>query len=259
MAVDRNVVKNMNQVGQMVFEYKPRELNIETSQAAKDYVGSDGQRSPDFKISDLVSKQAGISKLESEAHEGEINERVLARMKEIEERAYKEGYELGLIDGRDKAFEEEKVNLAARLNSMDELLGQIENQRQQLLIDNEIQFVELVFQIAKKIALRDLTEHREAVIEILKNAVDDLVGDERVIVHVSSEDLNFIQNVSEKSEKKMDKIKKLKIVEDEKMKAGGCLLETSFGSVDATVEERVERAWQLLEKRLPQKRREPGG
>lgn len=258
MAVDRNVVKNLNQVGQMVFEYKPRELNVETSQSAKDYVANDGQKSPDFKISELVSKQAGIAKLESEVHEEEINERVLDRMKEIEERAYREGYDLGLIDGRDKAFQEEKINLSDRLNKLEVLLAEIENQRQQLLIENEVHLVELIFQIAKKIALRDLSEHREAVVEILKHAVDDLVNDERVVIHVSPEDLQFIQNVSEKSEKKMDKIKKLKIVEDEKLKSGGCLLETSFGSVDATVDERVSRAWELLKDRLPQKRRDPG-
>ena len=258
MAVERNVVKNLNQVGQMVFEYKPRDLNVETSQSAKNFVANDSQKSPDFKISELVSKQAGISKLESEVHEEEINERVLERMKEIEERAYREGYDLGLIDGRDKAFQEEKVILVDRVSKIDELLGQIETQRQQLLIDNEIQLIELIFQIAKKIALRDLTEHREAVVEILKHAVDDLVNDERVVIHVSPEDLQFIQSVSERSEKKIDKIKKLKIVEDEKLKSGGCLLETSFGSVDATVDERVSRAWELLKDRLPQKRKESG-
>lgn len=253
MAGDRSIVRG-KQEGQVVFDFKPRELSVDVSQSARDFVSLDNQQSPDFKISELIAKQVGIHQLESEANEDQINERVLERMKEIEEKGYKEGYELGLADGREKAFQEAQVEFAQRLASLDQLLGAIENQRKQILVDNEEQFIGLLFQIAKKISMRDLSEHRGAVVEILKNLVEEMNADEKITAHVSMADLEFINAIKDKTSRKIEKIKKIKFVDDERITPGGCVMETGFGSVDASVEERVERAWQLLKDRIPQKR-----
>lgn len=254
MGAERNIVKDKNQAGQVVFDYKPRELNVETHQSAKNFVDVDQMKSPDFKISDLVAKQVGISKLESEAHEGEVNERVLQRVKEVQERAYKEGFDLGFSDGTDKAFAVMKDQIGFRIASLDALLAQVENQRRLIMVDNESELISLVFQVAKKMALRDLEQNREAVVEILTKVVEEMSEDEKVTVYLSHDDNEFIQLSHEKTSSSLDKIKKLKMIESEEIKPGGCLLETSFGSVDATVDERVERTWQLLKDRIPHKR-----
>lgn len=253
MGAERNIMKNAVQAGQVVFDYKPRELTVETHQSARNFVEVDQLKSPDFKISDLVAKQVGISQLESEAHEGEINERVLKQVKEIEERAYKEGFDLGFADGTDKAFAHMKEQIAFRISSLDKLLAQVESQRRLVLVENEAELISLVFQVAKKIALRDLEEHREAVVEILTKVVDEMSEDETVAVYLSHDDHEFIQLSNEKTSSSLEKIKKLKLIESEEIKPGGCLLETSFGSVDATVDERVERTWDLLRDRIPHK------
>lgn len=253
MAGDRSIVKGI-QEGQVVFDFKPRELNVGVSQSARDFVSLDNQQSPDFKISELVSKQVGIHQLESEADEDQINERVLERIKEIQEKGYQEGYDLGLADGREKAFQEAQAEFAQRLQSLDSLLVTIEEQRRQILIDNEQQFISLLFQIAKKISMRDLSEHRDAVVEILRHLVEEMNEDEKITAHVSIADLQFINSIKDKTSKKIEKIKKIKLVEDERITPGGCVMETGFGSVDASVEERVERAWELLSNRIPQKR-----
>lgn len=245
-----NIVKDLDQ-DLVVFDYKPRELNIETTQVAKDYVAQEDRN--EFKISELVAKQVGISKLESEANEDKINERVLERLKEIQEKAYKEGYDLGLIDGVEKAYQEEKVTLQERLSNLDQFLKTMEQQKKLILIDNEAELISLVFQVAKKIALRDLAENREAVLEILKPLVEELHGDEKITVRVSSDDLYFLQTLRDKTGQAVEKLEKIKFIDDEKMRSGGCILETAYGSVDASVEERVERVWQTLQSRVPQK------
>ena len=79
MAGERNVVKDKRE-GQVIFDFKPRELNVGVSQSAKDFVAKDHKQSPDFKISELVAKQVGIHQLESDAHEDQINDLVLERM-----------------------------------------------------------------------------------------------------------------------------------------------------------------------------------
>ena len=90
------------------YEYKPRELNLNSSTIAKTFVSEDAFVSKDFKISDLVAQQAGITQLADDAQRDKINALVLEQLKDVQEKAYKEGYELGLVEGTEKAFQDSR-------------------------------------------------------------------------------------------------------------------------------------------------------
>jgi len=255
MALEKPIIKS-NVAVATTFEYKPRELGQAPSTVAKSYVDEDAFRSTDFKISDLIAEQVGISKLESAALEDKINAQVLEKLKEIQEPAYQEGYQLGLIEGAEKAFQEAKQDLVERLQSLEKLLKRIEDLKTRLLVDNEAGLIQLVFHTAKKMALRDLQDNREAVHEILKDVVGGIQENERVVVRLSPEDLKFIESVQEKSGQRIESLQRVKFVPEDGITSGGCKIETDFGSVNATVEERVERTWQTLQARMPQQKPE---
>jgi flagellar assembly protein FliH len=252
MALEKPIIK-AQAAGSETFDYKPREIALEASSAAKTFVHDSSLRSPDFKISELVARQTGISQLESDAHRDKINAQVLARLAEIQQKAYAEGYDLGRIEGTEKAFQECKAELLERLGAIESLLKRIEDLKSQILIDNEAELVNLVFLTAKKMALRDLEANRGAVLEILKGVAAESQADERVIVRLNIEDLVFLESLKEKSGKHIDLLRRVKFAADDAVKPGGCLIETEYGSVDATVEERVDRTWQTLQSRIPQK------
>ncbi|MBX3023125.1 MAG: hypothetical protein KF799_15725 [Bdellovibrionales bacterium] len=256
MSLEKSIIK-ANAAGSSTFEYKARELTKEISTVARSFVDQDAFRSPDFKISELVAKQVGISQLENDAQQDKINAQVLERLKEVQEKAYKEGYELGLIEGTEKAFQENKIALLDKLKVMEGQLKRMEDLKQHLLVDNEAELIKLVFLTAKKIAMRDLEEHREAVWEILKDVVGEMQADERVVVKLANEDLYFIETLQDKGGDRIDALKRVKFVADDSVKPGGCMIETSYGNVNATVEERVERTWTTLQARIPRKPQEP--
>jgi flagellar assembly protein FliH len=252
MALEKPIIK-ATAAEKTTFDYKPREFGGSPSEVAQSYVDLDAFRSKDFKLSELIAQQAGISKLESNAHQDKINTQVLERLKEVEERGYKEGFELGLIEGTEKAFVEAKAELLQKLAMFEAVLKRIEELKKQLLIDNEAALIQLVFHTAKKMALRDLKDNREAVLEILRDVVSELQEDERVNVKLSGEDLYFIETLQEKGKQQIESLKRVKFVADDKLTSGGCVIETEYGNVDASVEERVERTWQTLLARVPQK------
>lgn len=256
MALEKPIIK-ANVAHETTFDYRPPEFAQAQSLAAKNYVDVDSQRSPDFKISKLVSAQAGIAQLENEAQVEKINGQVLARIRENQEKAFEEGYEIGLIEGTEKAFQESKAGLVVKVAALDALFKRVENLKAQLLLDHEAELIRLVFLIAKKIALRDLEGNREAVKEILVNVIGEAKADERVVVHLSPGDLQFIQAIQEKAGAPIASLERIKFIPQTSVKSGGCLIETEYGSVDATVEERVERTWQTLLTRIPHK--PPGG
>jgi flagellar assembly protein FliH len=253
MPLEKSIIK-ADAATSTTFEYKAREFSDQVTQVAKDYVDADAFRSPDFKLSELIAKQAGISRLENDAHQDRINAQVLQSLKEIEENAYKEGRELGLIEGSEKAFEETKGELLERLKAMESMLNCMEELKQRLLADNEAALVRLVFLTARKMALRDLEGNRDAVVEILKTVAGEMQADEHVVVHLSAYDLSHLEGLQEKGGHRFEALQRIKFVADTGVKSGGCRIETQFGDVDATVEERVERTWQALESRIPKTR-----
>jgi flagellar assembly protein FliH len=252
MALEKSIIKAQNS-GTTTFEYKPRDLEPQASTVAKSFVSEDAFISTDFVISELVSKQAGISQLADDAHRDKIHEQVLEKVKEFQEKAYQEGYDLGQVEGSEKAFQECKTDLLSQLKGLEDLLKRIEDLKVQLLKDNEATLVRLVFLTAKKIALKDLEEHREAVVKILKDVVGEVQSDERVVVRLNAQDLLFIEGLQEKGEQKIESLMRVKFIVDDNIKPGGCLIETEYGNVDATLEERVERTWQTLQGRIPKK------
>ena len=250
MALEKPIIK-ANAALTTTFDYKPKEFTGGASAIARSFVDQDAFRSPDFKISDLVAHQAGITQLESDAHQDKINNQVLARLNEVQEKAYSEGYELGLIEGTEKAFQEAKAGLLEKMSTFEALLKRVEELKGQLLIDHESDLIKLVFQTAKRIALRDIEGNREAVLELIQNVVGETQANERVVVRLSAEDLEFIENLQKKGGQRIESLQRIKFVGEETIKSGGCLIETEYGSVDATLDERVERVWQTLFAKTP--------
>ena len=58
MGFDKSVLKAVD-AAQIVFDYRPKDFVLDATQPAKDFVDHEDQFR-DFKISDLVSQQAGI-------------------------------------------------------------------------------------------------------------------------------------------------------------------------------------------------------
>ncbi len=148
------------------FEYKPREFSLDVSGVGQSFVADDAFKSSDFKIAELIAKQAGISQLENDAHQDRINAQVLERLKEVEERAYREGYELGLTQGTEKAFQDSKQDLLSKSENFEKLLKRVEELKTRILVTMKPHSYNSVYLTAKKMALRDLEENREAVLHI---------------------------------------------------------------------------------------------
>ena len=252
MGLDKAIIKSAKATA-TTFEFKPRELAAGASKVARSFVNEDAFISTDFQISRLIADQAGISKLEDSNQRDKINAQVLEQLKEVQEKAYQEGYELGQIEGTEKAFQEGKESLVQRMKAMEAMLKRFEDLKARMLIDNEAALLRLLFLVAKKIAMRDLEQHREAVWEILQHVVGGIQEDERVTVRISAEDLFFLDSLQDKSGQKIESLTRIKFISDEKIKSGGCLIETEYGTVDATLEERLERTWQTLASRIPHK------
>jgi flagellar assembly protein FliH len=99
--------------------------------------------------------------------------------------------------------------------------------------------------------MAEIAEKPEIILEIVRQAIQGAQSDESVNVRVSPVDLEFIEHVREKLGKEFDLLKRAKFEAAESITTGGCIVETNYGDVDATVEQRVNKLWDSLKEKLP--------
>lgn len=235
----------------IAFKHQPKTFQIETSAVATDFVSLQGDGSSGFQISDVVAAQSGIDALRKKNIESQVEGTVLERLKEIEEQAYKQAYELGLIDGAEKAFEDKRAQFAENLKLFDEMLVNFENLKSTLLKQNEAILMKLIFQVAKRIAMHEISLQQDQVVQLLSEIMLEVQSADSVIIKMNPADLGFIEGLRAKNVKDVEKLDRVKLQAHPGLTKGGCLVETNYGEIDATVEQRVEKAWIVIESKLP--------
>lgn len=244
-------VLKSEKAAKVAFTYQPKPFRFQVSEVAKDFVEREKAQKSSFQVSSIVSEAAGIEELRRRNIEAAVEETVLQRMKEIEEQAYRQAYDLGLIEGEKKAFNEARAQLEARLAQLDELLAQLDTMKIQVLQQNEIHLVNLAFRIAEKIALHEIAVNKEPLGQFIKEVVEGLAAEDRVNIHVAQDDFQFIEDLRKRFEKQITQFEKVRLIPETEMQVGGCLIETNFGAIDATVEQRVAKVWETVKAKFP--------
>lgn len=232
--------------------YAPRKFPQAITDTARQFVSyQSAQEQPNFRIDRLVAGQTGVAELERLSIEKQVEHLALEKFKEIQEAAYKEAYELGKDDGRERAYGEYSAEFQEKLSRLEEVLNSIGTLKNDLVTFNEAHLIRLVFQVASRLAMDEIRERPDVIIGIMKNAIESAQTEENITVHVSKEDFAFINSIRERLGKEGEILKKIHLEESETVHPGGCIIETNYGSVDATVERRIEKLWAALEEKLP--------
>lgn len=251
MSAQKSVLKRES-AGNIVFDFQAKEITHVNAEVAQKYVNQTAYQSDDFRLDPLAAEQSGIAELRKTALNDRIEEEALQQLKSIQEKAYKEAYDIGLTEGTELAFSEKKAEIEERLRSLDQILLLFEEFKQRLLADHESHIVEMVYFLASKIAMREIQKEPASILPVAQQILGEAQSEEVVTLKVSQTDLDFLEKIREKSGKAAEPLRRVKLEATEGINSGGCLLESNFGSIDATIETRVARAWESLAERLPQ-------
>ncbi len=153
-------------------------------------------------------------KIKEEARE------VLAKIQEESDRSKKEGYQAGYAEGQAKGME---------------MLIQVKELRQKLFQDNEKEMLRLIFEIAKKIIGREFRENDKAILNVIRLALSDAIGD-KIIVRLNPQDYQKIKKNEEEFFQSIEEGKSIVFREKDEVQAGGCIVETEIGTIDAQLD-----------------------
>lgn len=246
---NKSVLKKAD-AAEKVLEYSPTKFQLGTPAQALDYLETK-KRGADFRMNDVIRVQTGVEKIEQDSYEERVENRALEKLKVIQEQAYQEGYKLGLEEGQKRAFDENEKLIQESLNELSQVITSLKNMKKDMCHFNEAHLVQLLFHMASKLAQDHLEYEQQPVVEVIRQAVELAQGEENVIVHLSEKQMSFIENLQSQKKVEFDFLDKVKLVGNQGITPGGCIIETNYGEVDARVEQRIEKLWANIKENLP--------
>ncbi|RLB01957.1 MAG: hypothetical protein DRG59_13360, partial [Deltaproteobacteria bacterium] len=98
----------------------------------------------------------------------------------------------------------------------------------------------------KKVIKQEITVNKDIVLNNIKEAIHKLTETDKILVKVSPEDYEFIKENKPDFLETLKQTQKINLIKDETIKAGGCVIETDFGQIDARIETQWENVAQDL-------------
>lgn len=247
-----NFIRKEEENTRGVLNYEPRKLSQEIPTQAQSFM----KEQPDaddqnFRMNELISKQTGIFESEKKQAEEEVNKKVLERVQEFQEKAYKEAYDLGLKEGTKKAFETNNEKIAMMLEEFSTLLASVSAMKKELHHQNESNIVDLVYYCAEKLVHKELEKDQTLIPNIIKDVIESLDSKENISIRINDQDFQGIQVLMNSTSKDLDTFNKIKFHPSPEIQKGGCIFETDHGLVDATLEERFKKLWDVLNGNKP--------
>ena len=238
---------------QGVLEFRPKPLGGGLQRAARDYIQrtAASETTSPFILNPLIADQVGVADIERREIERKLELSTLERLKTLEESAYKEAFELGKEEGKQQAYGEASKEIQAFLEQMKTLLESIKNLLPVMVTTNESRIVTLVNEVASRIALARIVESNESIVSALKEVSGSVSSDESMTIELNPADVSVAEHLLKAEGRDWEFLKMAKFVPLEHIKRGGCVVQTNYGVIDATLEERVKRTYDALNDRKP--------
>jgi flagellar assembly protein FliH len=244
MPLSKNFI-DKNEADNLAIDYKPRVIEAGVSLSAQNFSLRGSDR--DFKVDKVLAEYVGIDQIEKEAQQKEVARQAIELSKEIQEKAYAEAYALGLKQGQEKAYEEEKYNITRRIDLIIGFTSQLRQIKSIMIQKSEEELVELCFYMAQRLLFKEVNENKEYTKELLVKLLESMQNDQSMIIRLSSQDHEWFEANRSQFFKDLRLEENLvKIESDPFISPGGVIIETDYGEMDATIEQRIQKLDAIL-------------
>ena len=146
-------------------------------------------------------------------------------------KAFTEGFDAGRKDG----FKEGKTEVTRLIERLHTMIERTMDKREEILAETEQQIIDLVILMTRKVVKVISENQRNVVSSNIVHALRKVKGRADVILRVNLADVGLTTEHIKDFLNAAENIKNITVVEDLSVDAGGCIIETDFGSVDARI------------------------
>lgn len=161
-----------------------------------------------------------------------IEERMRRDAEQQRQKGFEESYKNGLSEGQKEARK-----VVANFSS---LITDAVRQRELLYEDARRKILELVLQIARKVTFDAARIDPDITAEIIAGTIKKLTDKTRIKVKVHPDHLPHIEQQLDRFKGDSTAIKDIVIEADNRVRYGGCFIETPTGDIDARADSQIE-------------------
>lgn len=163
---------------------------------------------------------------------GESVDSFIEKEPEIDLEALKEEfYNQGILEGREQLQED----YGSSLLTLQAVCTELNSIRETILQNSAAEIRELVIKIAEKIIRKSLAEQQESIINTVNDALQKAVKSDEFVISVHPDDLDTISSRSAEFIASINGLEKVVVKADSSIDQGGCHIESSNCTVDATI------------------------
>lgn len=171
-------------------------------------------------------------------------EQTRQQAEEIRREAHAQGLAAGEASGQAEGLRLYRE----RIDALDALLRNLETQQADLLRRHEADLLVLTKTMVDRLVHHEVSTNPLVVQACLKKAMEFVVENSSVQVHINGEDFNRLKQASMENPRLIEGKSRLQLVEDSGVAVGGCLVKTGFGEIDATLESCRENLYAGVDK-----------
>lgn len=159
-----------------------------------------------------------------------------AILKDAKENGYKEGYEKGTIESKQKS-DDLQTKLEADYKSMSEKLQNEYDEKYQVM---ESELVDTLMEVFSKVTLTIAEDKKDLVLLLIQRTLKDADANKDFLIRVSDVDYGFVMNSIDKLYDCVSLDSKIEVVRDNTLKKNQCIIETDAGAFDCSLDIQLE-------------------
>lgn len=164
-----------------------------------------------------------------------FDESIAQEAEKIKAEAYQTGYD----DGYKQGYVVITNELENKIHAVDDFAKSQFELKNNIVKSSELDIIELVVEIAKKVCTKSLELNPEIVKLLTANAIKELKDKEDITIIVNPKLMDVINSISNRLKEEIPQLQNIKILEDNNVSADGTIVESVLSRVDSRVKSQI--------------------
>lgn len=188
----------------------------------------------------LAKKEELIAETKAEIQQQKNNWEI--ERQQYIEKAETEGFNKGFAQGKQESMEQYKKII----EEANMLMKAAEKDYKATIEQSDEAILDISMKVAEKIINRQLADHRDSFVDIVTAAINEVKDKSTIKIHLHPMQYSFVLQQKEELASILEPDTKVAIYMDTDLPELGCIIEHSFGKVDASIDTQLNQIRQVL-------------
>lgn len=170
----------------------------------------------------------------------EAKEKIEKEKEAAKKEGFEKGYQEGQAAGKKEAYQAKNKEIAALINQLEQKVSSFNSKLEARIPKLEEEVLLLVRKISEKVITKELSLNQAVIKDIIQQAINSVNQGEDIKVKINPDYINDFNECKKELLENNTSAQEIKIISDSSIDSAGCIIETDFGGIDATVASQLD-------------------